>query len=265
MILSSPGEVAFHIFNFPVYYYGIIMAFAILAGIFTAWALYKKYYGTKNAERIFDLSPLAILVGIIGARLYYCLLNAPYYMAHPEQIFDIRQGGLSVHGMFIIGLLALWGFSKFYKMSFPKLLDVFACGVALSQSIGRWGNFFNSEAFGKPVSADWPIKLTIPLDKRPFQYLTKEYFHPTFLYESVLDFAIFLLLLFFFKRFSKTPGITACCYFIMYSVVRIFVEELRIDSALNVGGFPIAQIVSAIIIFISAIFAIQLIERKHYD
>lgn len=243
MPISSPGEIAFSIFGFPVYYYGIILACAIFIGVFTADFLYKKYY--DKTSYIFDFTPYMIILGILGARLYYCAVNYSYYLAHPFEIFYIRQGGLSIHGMIIIGILSLYFFSKIYKMPFLKLADVFLCGTALAQSIGRWGNFFNSEAFGTPTNLPW--KLFIPISHRPLEYINFEYFHPTFLYESILDFCIFLVLVFCFKK-NFTSGKIACLYLILYSVVRIFVEHFRVDSVLNIAGFPVAQIISLIML-----------------
>lgn len=253
-MFQSPAEVAFNIFGFPVYFYGIILAFAILVGVYSAYFLYKKFYGNDKASCIIDFSPYIIIIGIIGARLYYCLVNYSYYTAHPFEIFYVRQGGLSIHGMIIIGILTLFAFSKTYKMSFLKLIDVFLCGTALGQSIGRWGNFFNSEAFGTPTNLPW--KLFIPISHRPPQYINFEYFHPTFLYESILDLIIFIVLLFLFKRLSKYPGMLACLYLIMYSFARIFVEHFRVDSVLNIQGFPVAQVMSLGIIFAASIFMI---------
>lgn len=259
-MFQSPGEIAFSIFNFPVYYYGIILAFAIFTGVYTAYLLYKKYYDTAKAANIIDFSPFIILIGIVGARLYYCLVNLPYYISRPLEIFYIRQGGLSIHGMIIAGLISLYFFAKKYKMSFLKLIDVFLCGTALAQSVGRWGNFFNSEAFGTPTNLPW--KLYIPVSHRPVEFINFEYFHPAFLYESILDFLIFIFLLSFFKKFSKKPGTSACIYLILYSIVRIIVEQCRIDSVLNIEGLPIAQIVSFIII-IFAILMFVVIRLKN--
>lgn len=250
-MFQSPGEIAFSIFGFPVYFYGITLAFSILVGVYTAYFLYKKFYSAENAECIIDFSPYIIILGIIGARLYYCLVNFSYYFASPTEIFNVRQGGLSIHGMIAIGIISLWAFAKLYKMSFLKLLDVFLCAAPLAQSIGRWGNFFNSEAFGMPTNLPW--KLFIPIAKRPFEYINFEYFHPTFLYESILDLAIFIILLILFKKLSKNPGVIACMYLILYSIVRIIVEQIRIDSALNISGIPVAQIASIVLIFTSII------------
>ncbi len=259
-MFQSPGEVAFRIFDFPVYFYGIILAFSILVGVYAAYFLYKKFYESEKAPNIIDFSPFIILIGIAGARLYYCLVNFSYYSLNPAEIFYIRQGGLSIHGMIIAGIIALYFFGKKYKMSFLKLLDVFLCGTALAQSIGRWGNFFNSEAFGYPTDLPW--KLFIPQAHRPLEYMNYEYFHPAFLYESILDSVIFIILIILFKKFSQKPGTLACLYLILYSVVRIFVEHCRIDSVLNIAGFPVAQIISLIIIILASAAAAFLSRRK---
>lgn len=260
-MFQSPAEVAFNIFGFPVYYYGIILALAIFIGVYASYFLYKKFYGVEKASCIMDFAPYLIIIGIIGARLYYCLVNYSYYIVNPLEIFYIRQGGLSIHGVIIIGILTLFVFSKIYKMSFLKLIDVFLCGTALGQCIGRWGNFFNSEAFGTPTNLPW--KLYIPISQRPAQYIQFDYFHPTFLYESILDLMIFLILLAIFKRCSKHPGIIACVYLILYSFVRIFVEHFRIDSVLNLYGFPVAQLVSLVIILFASIFMTLLIYKDN--
>lgn len=245
---QSPSEIAFTILGFPVYYYGIILAVAIFIGVYVADFLYKKFY--DKTSYIFDFTPYMIILGILGARFYYCIVNFSYYVAHPLEIFYIRQGGLSIHGMIIVGILSLYYFAKHYKISFLRLADVFLCASALAQSIGRWGNFFNSEAFGAPTDLPW--KLFIPISHRPLEYMNFEYFHPTFLYESILDFCIFLVLLVMFKKKFKA-GMIACFYLILYSIVRIFVEHFRIDSVLNIAGFPVAQVMSVVMLLFGII------------
>lgn len=259
-MFQSPAEIAFNVFGFPVYYYGIIMAFSIAVGCYTAYLLYKNFYEKEDEEKIFDIAPFIIIIGIIGARLYYCAVNYSYYIVHPLEIFNIRQGGLSVHGMIIVGIASLYILARIYKLSFLKLADVFCCGAALAQSIGRWGNFFNSEAFGSPTELPW--KLFIPVSHRPVEYLNYQYFHPTFLYESILDLIIFVILFMIFRKCSKKPGLIACIYLILYSVARIFVEHFRIDSVLNIGNFPVAQVMSFCIIFVGIIGVYLILLRK---
>lgn len=311
-MLSSPGDVAFTLFGFPVYYYGIIMACAVFVGFLTANYIYRTSLRTNevsvaiqknnnwiasshsllamtNKNLVLDISPWLIISGIIGARLYYCIVNYSYYIHKPLEIFFIRQGGLSVHGMIIAGALALLYFSKKYKIPFFRLTDVFLCGTILAQSIGRWGNFFNSEAFGYPCDLPW--KLYIPISHRPIEYVNFEYFHPTFLYESILDFGIFIILIFtltnknvmlkLFQHLStfkilpksignKIPkqvrndninGIVTSLYLILYGIVRIFVEHFRIDSALNILGFPIAQIISLLMLIVGIVLMTNVLRK----
>lgn len=248
MIIQSPGEIAFYIFNFPVYSYGIILAFAVFLGVCTAEILAKKF--SDIPENFFvDNSPAVIIAGILGARLYYCIVNYPYYIHNPLEIFDIRQGGLSIHGMLIAGIITFYFLAKKYRVNLLRLLDVLACSVILAQSAGRWGNFFNSEAFGYPTGGNWGV--FIPVSQRPVEFLNYEFFHPAFLYESFLDLVVFAVLIFILRR--TRAGCTFFWYLILYSVVRIFVEYFRIDSVLNIGGFPIAQVVSVLLIIAGVI------------
>ena len=258
MIIQSPGEIAFYIFNFPVYSYGIILAFAVFLGVCTAEILAKKF--SDIPENFFvDNSPAVIIAGILGARLYYCIVNYPYYIHNPLEIFDIRQGGLSIHGMLIAGIITFYFLAKKYRVNLLRLLDVLACSVILAQSAGRWGNFFNSEAFGYPTGGNWGV--FIPVSQRPVEFLNYEFFHPAFLYESFLDLAIFAVLIFILRR--TRAGCTFFWYLILYSVVRIFVEYFRIDSVLNIGGFPIAQVVSVLLI-IAGVIGLKTVNCKRY-
>lgn len=261
MILQSPGDVAFTLFKMPVYFYGIILAFACLAGVFTAYKLLKNYSGETNPDCIWDISPLVLIAGILGARLYYCILNFSYYFSNPIEIFNIREGGLSIHGGIIAGIIALFFASRKCKIHFLKILDVFAVGTIFAQAIGRWGNFFNSEAFGFPY--DGILKLYIPSADRPAMFVNFEYFHPAFLYESILDLIIFVILFFIYKKYAvKSPGVALSIYLMLYSLVRLFTEYIRIDSALDVSGVPVAQIVSIIVFIISAVLLIFLIKKS---
>ncbi len=261
MIFQSPGDVLFSIGSFSIYYYGIILAVSCLVGIIISYKIYRYYNPDKNYDRIWDFSAYFLIAGILGARLYYCLLNPVYYFYNPLEILDFREGGLSIHGGLIAGTIALILLAKKNRLGILNTLDAFACGTAIAQSIGRWGNFFNSEAFGSPTNLPW--KLYIPPASRPVDYLNFSYFHPTFLYESILDALIFILLLALMKKFAvKIPGITLFAYLILYSCARLLIESLRLDSALNINGIPIAQIVSGIfIIFGSA--GIAYIIKKH--
>ncbi len=262
MVFQSPGDILFRVFDFPVYYYGLILAASCLIGVYTAFLFFKKYNPDKDYNAIWDFSAYIIIAGILGARLYYCLLNPVYYFYHPGEILFIRQGGLSIHGGVTVGILLLIILAKKHKLPVWNLLDAFVCGTAIAQAIGRWGNFFNSEAFGFPTNLPW--KLFIPLSRRPVEYADYNFFHPAFLYESILDLIIFIFLFFAIKKFAKKqPGVTFCLYLTLYSLVRIFTEYIRIDSALNLYGIPVAQIISVCWIIIALVIMLLLYRKNH--
>ncbi|MBE7709455.1 MAG: prolipoprotein diacylglyceryl transferase [Cyanobacteria bacterium SIG32] len=256
-IFQSPGEIAFTVFGFSVYWYGIMMALAVFAAVFCANFLAKK---TDLPDNFFiDYSPIFIIIGLLGARLYYCLLNFEYYLYAPLEIFDIRQGGLSIHGMLLIGIFLVYFIAKRYKLSFLLMADVLACSVVLAQAIGRWGNFFNSEAFGRPMTSSWGLYIK-PI-YRPSEFINYQYFHPTFLYESIADLLIFAFLIWIFKSNKCKTGMVFFAYLILYSIVRFVIEGFRVDSALDIYGMPVAQIISIVLIF-CGICGLVLINKK---
>lgn len=259
-MFASPTDVLFKVNGFPVYVYGFVMALACFVGVCVSYFVYKKYNPDKTYDKIIDMSVPVLIIGILGARLYYCMLNPVYYFNNPLEIINIRQGGLSIHGALFFGMFSLIFYANKYKLGCFKILDSFACGVSLAQSIGRWGNFFNSEAFGTPTNLPW--KLYIPALKRPEIYANYEFFHPTFLYESLCDLIIFFILLFIVKNYyNKYEGFTFFFYLFLYSIVRFFIEALRVDSALNLGTVPVARVVS-IVMFVIALVGIFYVTNK---
>jgi phosphatidylglycerol:prolipoprotein diacylglycerol transferase len=260
-MFRSPGDVLFSLNGFDVYTYGVIMAFACLVGVYTSYFIYKKFYPENNYGKIVDCAAWILMFGIIGARLYYCVLNHVYYFSNPLEIINVRQGGLSIHGGLIAGIITLIFLAKKYKLGVLNLLDSFACGTALAQSVGRWGNFFNSEAFGYPTDLPW--KLFIPLSKRPDMYSNNAYFHPAFLYESILDLALFIGLFFLMKKYSRIyNGLVTYSYLTLYAIIRFLIEQIRVDSALNISGVPIAEIVSVVMFFVGVVGIICTVKIK---
>ncbi len=254
-MFASHSQIICTLFGVHIYFYGVILAIAIVVGTFVSDYIGCKFFDLKK-ETIVDLAPYLIILGIIGARLYYCILNYNFYLKFPTEILAVRHGGISIHGAILGGLIGLWIFSKKKKISVPKLCDVSVFGLAIAQAIGRWGNFFNSEAFGRPTNMAW--KLYIAPQYRPIPYEGYEYFHPTFLYESVLDLLIFGILLLVLKKAKcNKEGNLALIYLILYSAARIFVEYFRIDSVLYIHGIPVAIVVSAIIILIAVCLLIK--------
>ena len=259
-MFTSPGEIAFRVLNYPIHWYGIIMALSNLVGLSTIVAIQKKYYQNISKEFILDLSFYLIIAGILGARLYYVVLDYPYYSVHPKEILALWNGGLSIHGCILLATLVCWIYVKIKKQNFLEVVDLYSYGLILGQAVGRWGNFFNSEAFGSPTNLPW--KLYIPLIDRPIELSSFQYFHPTFLYESLINILIFLILFFFVRKISTgKKGIVFCSYLILYSTGRLFIEGIRIDSILDIGTIPIAQIISIILIITGAI-GIILINKK---
>ena len=250
-MFESPSQILCTIFGVNIYYYGIIMAIAISIGTLISDWVGSRYFGFKK-ETIIDLAPYLIIFGILGARIYYCALNYDFYLRFPTEIIAIRHGGISIHGAIIGGAFGLWLFARRHKLNIKKLFDTVAVGLPLAQAIGRWGNFFNSEAFGAPTNLPW--KLYIAPQYRPIPYQNDLFFHPTFLYESILDVVIFVILFLMAKNNKiKKDGNLVLLYLVLYSIVRIIVESFRIDSVKYVLGQPVAIFVSVGIIILSII------------
>lgn len=259
-MFASPSQILCTVFGVNIYYYGVILALAIAVGV-----LVSEYFGTKffefKKDTVIDMAPYIIVFGIIGARLYYCFFDFDFYLRFPTEVLAIRHGGISIHGAILGGLSGLWLFSVRHKISLLKLADVSSIGLVLGQAIGRWGNFFNSEAYGLPTNLPW--KLYIAPEYRQVPYLNEEFYHPTFLYESLFDICIFGVLIFLVKsRKVKYDGQLALIYLILYSLVRIIVEMLRIDSVAYIFGIPIAILVSVGIIIISLVMFNKLKNKE---
>lgn len=250
-MFTPPDIPYFNILGFHIYYYGIVLALAILVGVIISDRIAVKKYSLSDL--VYDISPYIIIGGIVGARLYYCILNAGYYLKFPLDIFNIREGGLSIHGAILGGALVLYFIAKNRGIGFGKLCDIITLGVPIAQAIGRFGNFFNSEAFGYPTDLAW--KMYISPEHRPSEYKLSEYFHPTFLYESVLDIVIFVILYrFIFSKEQANCGVICAWYLILYSLVRLFIEALRVDCVSYICNIPTPQIVSILIIIVSSVY-----------
>ncbi len=228
-----------------------------MLGFFAASAMAMRL-GKKwnlDTEELLNTAFWVFGGGVVGARLYFVLLNYKHFLSEPLQSLMIWTGGLSIHGGLIGGTLAGFIYCKFRKLSFLQTSDLLFATLPLAQSIGRWGNFFNSEAFGRPVGNDFPLKLLIPQESRPFEFKNQMYFQPTFLYESIYDLLLFLLLYFVLaERVKKYPGLLACIYIAGYSVGRLIIEPMRTDSLLAFG-IPAAILTSSIMLAVALIMA----------
>lgn len=245
-VFTSPGPDLVKIGPLTLRWYGLLIAIAIFLGLTLSQRLAQ--YRRIAPERIGDLAVWLVLAAIPCARLYYVAFEWDTYRQHPEQIIAIWQGGIAIHGAILGGIVATLLYSWFQKLSFWQLADLVAPSVILGQAIGRWGNFFNSEAFGGPTDLPW--KLLIPPDRRPPEFASSEYFHPTFLYESLWNLMVLGLLLTIFFRYPQAKrGTLFLVYAIAYSAGRFWIEGLRTDS-LMLGPLRIAQVVSLVSIAI---------------
>lgn len=233
--MKSPGAVAFSILGIDIRYYGILIAIGMAACIIIS--LRRTAHTDIAKDKLLDGSIIAILAGIIGARLYYVIFSFEMYKDNIGEILHIRSGGLAIHGGLILGSLALFIYCKKKDVDFLEFADLVIPGVALAQSIGRWGNFFNEEAYGSHT--DLPFALNI----------NGETVHPTFLYESLWCLLIFIVLSYMFYKKHSFNGQLLFLYGMLYSAERFFVEGLRTDS-LYFMGIRQAQLISVIIFLI---------------
>jgi phosphatidylglycerol---prolipoprotein diacylglyceryl transferase len=246
--MHSPGAIAFQIGPLPlvgtivIRWYGILMALSIVVAL---WLAHRQARKEKlPADDIISVGQWAILAGLVGARLYEVIFNWDYYGAYPRKIFAVWEGGLAIHGGLIVGPLVGVLLAWYWRVPILRGLDVTAPSWAIGQAIGRWGNFFNEEAFGQPTSLPW--KLYISPQHRPPGYTQFDYFHPAFLYESVWDLAMFVLLIAWLRpRLRDQPGALFFAYIGVYSIGRFLIEGIRLDS-FWVGPFRVAQLASLV-------------------
>ena len=246
-----------------IFWYGLLLVFGMLAAMFVFLRLAKKY--KLDSEKMIDLIFWVIIFGVIGARLYAVLLELPYYLDNPLSIVKIWQGGLAIHGAIIAGAMVIWYFAKKQKIDFWLIASIIAPALALAQAIGRWGNYFNQELFGFPTGLPWGIPIEI--FHRPAVYISDIFFHPVFLYESIGNFIIFILLILAHKKINILEKkywqkIIVLSYFMAYSLLRFSMELIRIDSTPIIAGLRWPQIISALIFGASLIYLIIIIKGE---
>ena len=265
---QSPGPILWEIGSVALRWYGLLIASAVLIGVNLSQYLAKRR--GVDPDLVGDLVIWLVFGAIPCARLYYVLFEWQQYKNQPfSSVFAIWNGGIAIHGAIIGGTIAALIFAKLNKASFWQLIDLTMPSLILGQAIGRWGNFFNSEAFGSPTDVPW--KLFIPPGNRPLDYVSFSYFHPTFLYESVWNLGVFALLLWLFfwglKNANRLKvGTLSFVYLISYSIGRFWIEGLRTDS-LMFGPLRIAQFISlgAIAIGIFGLFWLYFLKLPLLD
>ncbi|MEB3339630.1 prolipoprotein diacylglyceryl transferase [Okeania sp.] len=264
---TSPGPIIFQLGPLAIRWYGLLIASAVLIGVTLSQYLAKLRH--INPELLGDLVVWLVIAAIPGARIYYVLFEWEQYQQNPIDMIAIWKGGIAIHGAIIGGAIAGLIFARVSKISFWQLADLVAPSLILGQAIGRWGNFFNSEAFGSPTNLPW--KLYIPPQNRPPELVNFDYFHPTFLYESLWNLMLFGLLIFlFFRGLQGKPqlkvGTISLVYMAIYSSGRIWIEGLRTDS-LMLGPLRIAQFVSlaGILLGLAGLAWLYLLKRPLPD
>lgn len=250
------NSTAFYILGIPIKWYGILIASGMVLGILIA----KNSCKIKDIdyEKFLDILLIAIPSGIIGARIYYVIFEFNYYKHHLAEIINIRQGGLAIHGGVIFGIISALIYAKIKKLNFLRYADVAAPSIIIAQAIGRWGNFFNQEAYGSMVSQEFISHFPDFIQKG--MYIGGSYYHPTFLYESMWDFSVFILLILLLRKNLK-DGTIIFLYIGLYSLGRFFIEGLRTDS-LMLGHFRVAQLVSLTGIILCLLFVLNKYIKK---
>jgi phosphatidylglycerol:prolipoprotein diacylglycerol transferase len=257
-VFRSPGPVAIPLGPFGIRWYGILMAAAMAVGLWLAYRDARRR--GVDPDSLLRTAELALFGGLVGARLYYVAFNWDYYGPAPWKILAVWEGGLAIHGGLLGGLLVGGGYARWRRLPVARYLDIVAPSLALGQGIGRWGNFFNEEAFGTPTALPWKLYISPP--HRPLVYAREEYFHPTFLYESLWDLVLFGLLVGVFRdRVARAPSCLFWIYVGLYSAGRFFVEGLRIDS-LMLGPVRVAQLVSLVGVVLAAVLVPLLLKRS---
>lgn len=260
--LENLGK-SINIFGFKIAFYGIIIAIGIMAGM---WIAFREAKVTgQNVDDYMDFALIIIPSCIIGARLYYVIFEWDYYSQNLIEIINIRKGGLGIYGAVIVGVVGCCIFAKYKKLSFWKMADTACLGLLLGQLIGRWGNFFNREAFGGYT--DNLLAMQIKLDEvggvisnelmeniKVVDGIEYIQVHPTFLYESLWNLGLLILIL-IFRRKKKFEGEVLCWYIGGYAIGRFWIESLRTDQ-LKVLGIPASMIVAAVSAIAVLIFLI---------
>jgi phosphatidylglycerol:prolipoprotein diacylglycerol transferase len=257
-VFASPGAIALEIGPIVVRWYGILMATAILVGF---WLAHRRALAEGlPADELVRAAQWSVVAGLCGARLYEVAFNWDYYGRFPWKIIAVWEGGLAMHGGLIVGPLVGVLLARRWRVPIRRALDVVAPSMVLGQAIGRWGNFFNEEAFGRPTDLPW--KLYISPAHRPPEFRDAPYFHPTFLYESLWDALVFALLVWWVRpRVGRDPGAVFFSYIGLYSVGRFFIESLRLDS-FWVAGLRVPQLASILGVVVAAVGLVWVRRRS---
>ncbi|MFM7687592.1 MAG: prolipoprotein diacylglyceryl transferase [Actinomycetota bacterium] len=257
--IPSPSNGVFHIGPLAIHAYGLMIALGVIAAVWLAGRRLEAA-GTGTRDQMSGIAVRAVVAGIIGARIYYILTDKSEPWREPGRWLKIWNGGLGIPGGLIAGILVGAWAARRVGVSVPGLLTATAPAIPLAQAIGRWGNWFNQELFGRPTTLPWGLE--IDDEHLPAGYASGTLFHPTFLYESLWNVALCLVLLQVDKRMSLRPGRLMAVYVAGYSVGRFWIEGLRIDPANSGGGWRLNQW-TAVIAFVLSVGYLMVDAARH--
>lgn len=251
----------FEIFGFTIHFYSL----CILLGIIVAYIVIRHEAHNQRLDKdyIFNVVFYGLIIGILGARIHYVLFNLDYYVRYPEEIIKIWHGGLAIHGGIIAAAIFVYFYSKkVQKTNFLRTTDVLLPGVIIAQAIGRWGNFFNQEAYGIAVSKGLLQKLLIPKFVINGMYIDGNYYLPTFYIESILCIIGFLIIILIRTRLNNRVGYVTAFYLVWYGIIRFIIELFRTDS-LMLFNIKIACVISVIFILLGIVLFIYSTYKRN--
>jgi prolipoprotein diacylglyceryl transferase len=258
--IPSPSRSVIHLGPIPLRGY----AFCIILGVFVAVWLANRRWVARGGQpgTVGDIAVWAVLFGLVGGRLYHVITTyEPYFGkgGHPVDALKIWEGGLGIWGAIALGALGAWIGCRRRGVPLPAYADAAAPGIVLAQAIGRWGNWFNQELYGKPTTLPWALKISE--DKRPPTSLDAATYHPTFLYESIWCIGVALLVLWADRRFKLGHGRAFALYVAAYTVGRAWIEYLRVDEAHHILGLRLNDWTS-MVVFVAAVAYLVVSHRK---
>ncbi len=252
--IPSPSDGIVHIGPIPLHAYGLMLAIGVLVAVYVSERRWAK--AGHDPKEIGQIAIPVVIGGVIGARVYHLFTGYNWSQGGITGTVEIWKGGLSIWGAVLGGLIAVWIMSRIKHLDTLALADAMAPGIVLAQAIGRWGNYFNQELFGRPTTLPWGLE--IDLAHRPAGYLAYKTFQPTFLYESIWCLLVFGTLLYVERRFRLQKGQTFALYVALYTFGRVWFEWLRIDKATRIFGIRFNLLLSAVLCVFGIVWFIQL-------
>lgn len=256
------SRVALDLGFIQIYWYSIMIALGLFVGV--SVILYEGRRKKIAEEFLINLIFLGTLFAILGGRIYYVIFNWGYYSRHLIEIFEIWNGGMAIHGAIIAGGIFCIYYAHKHEYNILKIVDIIVIGLIIGQAIGRWGNFFNQEAYGSAVSLEYLQGLNLPEFIINGMKIGNTYYHPTFLYESIWNFIGFVILLIVSRIKYLHLGQLTSIYMMWYGIGRFIIEGLRTDS-LMLGDFKMAQIVSVVMFLLGLALFVFMLTKSRFE